>query len=129
MGSCIRGVGIDVVEIERVRSILERRGEKFLARLLTSNERMEVGNPPKSVSVAARFAAKEAVAKAMGTGIRGFSFHDIEVRRGDLGAPYVILHGGAFRRAQELGVDQVWISLSHERSVAVATAVLEGNPK
>lgn len=126
MSTRVLGLGLDVVEVERVRQVLGRRGEQFLARILTQEERLDVGDPPRVTSVAARFAAKEAVAKALGTGIRGFSFQDVEVCRDALGSPGVRLHGGAARLAEAMGVGRVWLSLAHERSVAVAVVVLEG---
>lgn len=126
MSSGLLGVGLDVVDVGRIHAIMERRGERFLERILTSQERADVGEPPRAPSVAARFAAKEAVAKAMGTGVRGFALRDIEVQKDELGAPTVRLHRGAAQLAKALGVTRVWLSLSHERSLAVAVAVLEG---
>src|SRR5690554_4003012 len=115
MSMRILGLGLDVVEVERIRLALERRGERLVKRILTSEEQKDVGDPPRVASVAARFAAKEAVAKAFGTGIRGFNFRDIEVQRDGLGAPGVRLHGGAASLARKVGVDRVWLSITHER--------------
>lgn len=126
MSPGLLGVGLDVVEVDRIAGVMERRGERFLARILTPQERRDVGDPPRVPSVAARFAAKEAVAKAFGTGVSGFALRDIEVQKDGRGAPTVQLHRGAADIAAALGVTRVWISLSHERNLAVAVAVLEG---
>ncbi|NLN28603.1 MAG: holo-ACP synthase [Firmicutes bacterium] len=127
MSARLLGIGLDVVDVERIAGVLARRGARFLERVLTPQERIDVGDPPRATSVAARFAAKEAVAKAFGTGVRGFSLRDIEVHRDERGCPAIRLHGGAAQVAAALGVARVWISLSHEKTVAVSVAVLEGD--
>lgn len=127
MSPGVRGIGVDAVELDRVRGILKRRGRSFAERILTTAELEEMGEPIRVPSLAGRFAAKEAVAKALGTGIRGFSFQDIEVLKDELGAPGVRLHRGARGRARELGIERIWISISHAQTVAVAVAVAEGS--
>lgn len=123
----IRGVGLDIVEVERIREALDRHGESFLDRVLTPAERAYCARfhdpgPP----VAARFAAKEAVFKALGTGWSGgMRWTDVEVVRGETGPPRVELHGKA---RQAAGEGRIWLSLTHEKTVAAAMAVLEDLP-
>lgn len=126
VASVVRGLGVDVVELERIAAALRRRGKAFAARILTPAELAEAGDPPQVTFVAGRFAAKEAVAKALGTGVRGFGLRDIEVVRDAHGAPVVHLYNGARRTAEALGIEAVRVSVSHARTVAVAVAVAEG---
>lgn len=119
--------GIDAVEIERIKSAVEAdSGERFLQKVYTSRERSycSTGNSFRFESLAARFAAKEAVAKALGTGVRGFSLTDIEIMNDELGCPSVILYNNALARAEELNVEKVCISLSHTSSTAFAGSLL-----
>ena len=110
--------GVDIIEIPRVGQVLERFGQRFLDRVFTPQEIAYCrGRPP---NLAARFAAKEATMKALGTGTRGVGWKDIEVVRQKSGAPAVKLHGRAERRARRLGVQEVALSLSHSREYAVA---------
>jgi holo-[acyl-carrier protein] synthase len=114
--------GVDIIEISRVRQVLERYGRRFLERVYTPGEIAYCrGRPP---NLAARFAAKEATMKTLGTGVRGVSWKDIEVVRHESGAPSVKLHGRAERRAQRLGVREISLSLSHSREYAVAFVVV-----
>lgn len=131
----IAGVGVDLVDVSRLRDAPSR--ERLLARLFTAGELQDCRGAHRWQSLAARFAAKEAVVKALGTGLRGMRWHDIEVVRDDLGRPQVRLTGGAARRAAILGVSAVFISLSHTQTHAMAQAVAvrsdaehrrEGNP-
>lgn len=124
------GIGVDAIEIGRVRAALERT-PSLLARVFTERERAHCTSrcgDLKHGGLAARFAAKEAVAKALGTGIHGFAFRDIEVGNDPDGKPIVTLHGGAARRASALGVTRLHLSLSHSQELAVANAVLESEP-
>jgi holo-[acyl-carrier protein] synthase len=123
----IIGIGVDVIEIERVR-VACTRTPRLLARLFTDAERARCASRsgPRFGGLAARFAAKEAVAKALGTGLRGFRWRDVEVANDDLGNPSVVLHGGAAERAQALGVQRVHLSLSTSTGLALAHVVLEG---
>jgi holo-[acyl-carrier protein] synthase len=115
------GTGVDLIEIERVAGVLERHGERFLRRVFTPGEIAYCrGRAP---NLAARFAAKEAVMKSLGTGFRGVGWRDVEVVRAPSGAPSPRLHGRALRRAERLGVTEIAISLSHSRGFAVAFAV------
>ena len=114
--------GVDLIEIPRVGQVLERFGQRFLDRVFTPGEIAYCrGRPP---NLAARFAAKEATMKALGTGVRGVGWKDIEVVRHESGAPSIKLHGRAERRAQRLGVQEVALSLSHSREYAVAFVVV-----
>ena len=118
-------IGTDIVEIARIADVLERQGERFIDRILTVSEKT-LYNQSKSVSfVAKRFAAKEAVAKALGTGIgRGVSFQDIVISNNAKGAPLVELSNGAADVMRELGGARMLLSLSDERHYALAYAVL-----
>jgi len=111
-------VGIDIVEIARLEGALARWGERFLHRVYTSAELSFCrGRVPE---LAARFAAKEAISKALGTGLRGLSWREMEILPDARGKPEVYLHGRAADRAAELGLRHFAISLSHERAYAVA---------
>lgn len=125
----IVGIGVDAIEIERVRAALDRT-PRLLIRLFTERERAACTTGDGSLRVpglAVRFAAKEAVAKALGTGVRGFAFRDIEVRNDPLGRPEVALHGAAAALASRLDVHRIHVSLSTSGTLAVATAVLESD--
>lgn len=113
--------GVDFLEIERLRETLERHGEHFLARIFTPSEQTECGQ--NYASLAARFAAKEAVSKALGTGIGDVGWQDIEILRAESGAPTLVLHGYAQRLATQMGLKTWSISLSHTREHAVAMVV------
>ncbi len=118
--------GVDIIEISRVRQVLERYGQRFLKRVFTAGEIEYCRDRP--ANLAARFAAKEATMKALGTGVRGVGWKDIEVIRHDSGAPAVVLHGRAKRRAQRLAVEEISLSLSHSREYAVAFVVARRSP-
>ena len=124
----IIGIGIDAIEIERVR-VACTRTPGLLARLFTDAERAYCTSRCGEASyggLAARFAAKEAVAKALGTGLRGFRWCDVEVANDELGKPAVRLHGPAAAQAEALGVERVHLSLSTSTDLALAHVVLEG---
>ena len=113
--------GVDIIEISRIRGVLERWGQRFLKRIYTNEEISYCrGRPP---NLAARFAAKEATMKALGTGVRGVGWKDIEVVRNEAGAPSIQLHGRALARSNKLGVSELSLSLSHSREYAVAFVV------
>ena len=113
--------GVDLLEVSRLEAALERQGERFLARVYTPAELdLFAGSPP---SLAARFAAKEAVAKALGTGLGLIDWTDIEILRAPSGEPLLTLHGKALALAQELGLKTWSISLSHTREHAIALVV------
>ncbi|MHB9091166.1 MAG: holo-ACP synthase, partial [Chloroflexota bacterium] len=111
-------VGVDIIEIERVGRLVARHGEHFLNRVYTPEE---VGYcRGRLPALAARFAAKEAVFKALGTGVRGVGWREVEVLSDRQGKPHVALHGRAQARSKELGLTHFAISLSHSRGYAVA---------
>ncbi len=115
--------GIDVIEIDRVKDVAERYGERFFRRIYTEGELAYCrGRPPQ---LASRFAAKEAVMKALGTGARGVRWRDIEVVRRPGGPPTIKLRGGALGRAERIGLDHLALSLSHSKEYAVASVVGE----
>ena len=117
--------GVDIIEIHRIKQVLDRYGERFLNRLFTPNEIDYCrGRAP---NLAGRFAAKEATMKALGTGARGVSWKDIEVVRADSGAPSVKLYGRAENRAEWLHVVEISVSISHSREYAVAFVVAQRN--
>jgi len=113
--------GIDIIEIHRISDAVERWGNRFLKRIYTESEISYCrGRIP---SLAARFAAKEGAMKALGTGIRGVSWRDVEIMRERGKAPTIRLHGGAAKIARDLGVKELALSLSHSRHYAVASVV------
>ena len=114
-------VGVDIIEIDRVAATLERFGSRFLERIYTAGEIAYCrGRAPQ---LAARFAAKEAVMKALGTGTRGVGWREVEVVRVKSGQPSITLHGRAAVRAEHIGVGPLAVSLSHSRAYAVASVV------
>lgn len=113
--------GVDLIEIERVRAAIERHGERFLRRVFTDQELAAYGG--RVESLAGRFAAKEAVSKALGCGIGEVTWQEIEILRGERGEPQVVLHGAAALKARTLGLGAWSLSLSHSREFAVAFVV------
>lgn len=113
--------GIDIVEVPRIVAALDRWGDRFLERIYTPAERQRYATRP--MSLAARFAAKEAVMKALGTGIRGVSWKDIEVLPDRRGKPTLTLCGRGEARANALGIEVWEISLTHSRNTAIASVV------
>jgi len=125
----ILGVGLDVAEISRIRDSLARFGERFIRRVLTEAEAAGMPETDPAAYVAARFAAKEAAAKALGTGFSGgVTQTSIEVGNLPSGAPTLTLHGKALEIARAMGVQKMHISLTHGRDIAAATVILEGAP-
>jgi holo-[acyl-carrier protein] synthase len=124
----ILGVGIDIIEVERIRASHEKFGERFLSRILHPNEIsycLSYKTPAPFLAV--RFAAKEAISKAFGTGIGAqLGWQDMEVARKESGEPYAILHGGGKALLQARGGRHVLISLTHTQTYAAAVAILEG---
>ncbi len=121
----IFGIGIDIVEVERIASAIERHGESFLAKIFTPGERVycDASKNP-AIHYAARFAAKEAVSKSLGTGIGGNAgLHDMEVIHDALGAPKIRLSGAAQAFAGERGISEIQISLTHTKQYAAANAI------
>jgi holo-[acyl-carrier protein] synthase len=124
----ILGVGIDIIEVSRIEASYERFGERFVNRILLPEEiRYCLTHKKPGPFLAARFAAKEAVSKAFGTGIGAqLGWHDMEVRRRESGEPFVVLHGGGQKLIAARGGRAVLISLSHTQNYATAVAILEG---
>lgn len=123
----ILGIGIDIIEVNRIQSSHERFGERFLKRILHPNEiGYCLSHKTPAPFLAARFAAKEAVSKAFGTGIGAqLGWQDIEIGRKESGEPYVILHGPGRDLLKERGARVVLISLSHTQNHAAAVAILD----
>ena len=113
-------LGIDIIKVERIRASLERFGDRFSNRVLTATERRYVRGRPETM--AGRWAAKEAVSKVLGLGVRGIGWRDIEIERLPTGQPAVRLHGRAASRAEQLGMGRIAVSISHESDYAVAIA-------
>lgn len=118
----ILGIGVDLTELSRIEKACKTRA--FSIRIYTEAEREQAQG--RVSFFAGRFAAKEAVAKALGTGFSGVFPQEIETLSDEHGRPCVTLYGGAAKRAEELGVRRVHLSITHAGGVAVATAVLEG---
>jgi len=116
--------GVDLIELDRIEGVIRRYGSRFLERVFTSRELEEVGE--HTDSLAARFAAKEAVAKALGTGIGDVGWQEIEVLRGPARQPNLYLSGRAASLADQLGLDTWSLSLTHNQSQAIALVVAIG---
>lgn len=120
----IAGLGNDIVDCRRIGQVMERHGEHFFRRLLTEKEIAEGKNALSYV--AGRWAAKEAIAKALGSGIgEKCSFTEIQILRDEYGRPCVELAGKTERTAAELEIRRIHVTISHERNYAMATAILE----
>jgi holo-[acyl-carrier protein] synthase len=124
----ILGTGIDIIEVGRIASSYEKFGERFVNRILHADEIaycLSHKNP--APFLAARFAAKEAISKAFGTGIgAALGWQDMEIRRKESGEPFVVLHGNGEQLFASRGAKRLLISLSHTTNYAAATAILEG---
>lgn len=124
-GAVVLGVGLDAVEVARFRRLLARR-PRLADRLFTDAERRSVAGPDPTPRLAARFAAKEAVLKALGAGIGAASWRDMEVVRAESGAPGLRLGGAAARLAAARGVTTWHVSLTHTEFMALASVVASG---
>ncbi|MBN2449102.1 MAG: holo-ACP synthase [Lentisphaeria bacterium] len=126
----IVGIGTDIIETDRMRLAIQRHGERFLHYIFTPAEIERAPDAPARDSYfAARWAVKEAVAKALGTGIGAeCAWTDIDVTRGNAGEPLVQLQGAAAETARRRRIQRIHVSLSHERNLAAATAVAETSP-
>ena len=124
----ILGTGIDIIEVTRIASSYEKFGERFVNRILLPDEIaycLSHKNPAPFLAV--RFAAKEAISKAFGTGIgAALGWQDMEIRRKDSGEPFVVLHGKGKELFASRNAQQLVVSLSHTQNYAAATAILEG---
>ncbi len=124
----ILGVGIDLIEVQRIRGVVERHGERFYQRVLRPDEIAYCRSHRDPFPfIAGRFAAKEAISKAFGTGICSrLGWQDLEVCHRESGQPYVVLHDAAKQLLETLGAEVVHLSLTHTAQHAAAVAVLEG---
>lgn len=117
--------GVDIIPLEKVQDVWERHGDRFLERLYAPSEReycLSFRHPLERL--AGRFAAKEAILKVLGTGLRGgLNWTDLEITNDKLGRPHVALHGAAADLAKEQGIGQILISISHGGGVAMASAI------
>ena len=113
-------LGIDIIKVERIERAIAKHGRRFAKRVLTDHEDAYVRDRPENF--AGRWAAKEAVSKVLGLGVRGVGWREIEIIRLPTGAPMVRLHDRALRRATQLGMERVAVSISHEHEYAVAVA-------
>ncbi len=113
--------GIDAIEIHRIRGVLDRHGDRFLHKAIQLVVDGTTGG--QHSELAARFAAKEAISKALGTGIRGVYWREMEIVSDPRGKPLVVLHDNALRRAEELGIQDLGVSLTHSQDFAIASVV------
>lgn len=121
----INGIGVDIIEISRIKRAIERNAN-FINKMFSKNEIEYLkSRNMRAESVAGRFAAKEAVAKALGMGFRGFDFKDIEIDITTLGKPIVLLKGKAKKMDKRWGKYKIHLSISHSRENAIAYAILE----
>lgn len=114
-------VGIDIIEVDRVRKVFERHGERFLKRVFTEIEVWQCRG--KITRLAGRFAAKEAMSKALGTGMHGVAWHEMEVVQLRSGRPSVRLHGNAKHRAEQLGLSAFDVSIADLAQLSIAIAI------
>ena len=123
----IIGIGTDIVEISRIKRVFKKYPKGFAERVLHKNEiRILKSHPSPTTFIAKRFSAKEAVAKALGTGIaKGVSFKEIEISNNENGQPVLTLHDKTLEIANKLGVNNNFISLSDEKKYAIAYVILE----
>ncbi len=114
-------VGIDIIEIARIQHVLDDFGERFLNRCFTEFERSRFRN--RTEELAGRFAVKEATSKALGTGIRGIKWREMETQVNRRGKPVLVLHGDAKARAELLGLTDFTVSITHSRTDAMAIVI------
>jgi holo-[acyl-carrier protein] synthase len=119
--------GVDLVDVARIRDAIDRHGQRFISRIFTETEQHESGG--RFASLAARFAAKEAAAKALGCGIGDVGWLDIEIRGDENHAPHLYLHGEGRKLAEKLGLSNWSVSLSHTEGQAIAFVVAMTDPE
>ena len=124
----ILGTGIDIIEVTRIAASFEKFGERFVNRILVADEIAYcLSHHDPAPFLAVRFAAKEAVSKAFGTGIGAeLGWQDIEIKRKETGEPFVVLHGKGQELFEARGAKKLHVSLSHTQQYAAAVAILEG---
>lgn len=123
----IIGIGTDIVEVKRLQKAIERFGDRFIRRVFTENEiKYSEGKASRFQHLAVRFGAKEALLKAMGTGLRdGILWHEIEIRNDELGKPKIFCSGKCLQKLNDLDVENIHVSLTHAEKYGVATVILE----
>ena len=114
--------GIDIIEIDRIQNVLRKHPERFLRKIFTEYEINYCRG--RATQLAARFASKEAAMKALGTGVRGVGWREVEVQRLRSGKPYIILHGRAKKRAKSMGIKKIELSISHSKNLATAMVIM-----
>ena len=114
--------GIDIIEIDRIKDVLLKHSSRFLTKIFTEYEINYCRG--RATQLAARFASKEAAMKALGTGIRGVGWKEVEVQRLRSGKPYIILHGRAKKRAESMGITKIELSISHSKNLATAMVIM-----
>jgi holo-[acyl-carrier protein] synthase len=124
----VLGLGIDLAEVPRIRALLEKNGDRFKQRVFTAGEIAYCDSKADpALHFAARFAAKEAASKALGTGFtEGITWQDIETVSSENGAPFIVLHQAAAQRASTLGVGTMMVTLTHTADMAAASVVAVG---
>jgi len=123
----IIGTGVDIVKNKRIERLINKYGEHFLKKVYTEIEIEYCQAKKNSISsFAARFAAKEAVLKALGTGMRNNNWQEIEIANNELGKPEVLLFNKTAKKAEELKVTSIFISISHEKEYSIAQIIMEG---
>jgi holo-[acyl-carrier protein] synthase len=120
-GAGLTELGIDIIRVERIAQALAKHGRRFPLRILTPAEDAYVRDRPENL--AGRWAAKEAISKVLGLGVRGVGWREIEIVRLPTGQPAVRLHDRALRRADQLGMERIAVSISHEHEYAIAVAI------
>jgi len=124
----ILGLGIDIAQVDRIQETLDRFGQRFLDRIFTPYEQeICLARYKPASALAMRFAAKEAFSKAVGLGMQGLAWHEIEVRHDPRGKPFLVLSGRAREAAERLGATSTFVSLTDEAGLGAAVVVLEGN--
>ncbi|RCW49273.1 MULTISPECIES: holo-ACP synthase [unclassified Halanaerobium] len=123
----IIGTGVDIVENQRIEKLIKKYGDRFIEKLFLLSEADYCKDKAQYVSCfAARYAAKEAALKALGTGLRDNSWHDIEIFHSELGKPEINLKGNAAEIAAKMGVKKIFVTISHEQNYSIAQVILEG---
>ena len=124
----IKGIGIDIVQVKRIENILNKWGDKLLNRIYTDQEKKYCQKKDeKYIHLAARFAAKEALVKMLGTGMKQIKWSDIEIINDERGKPKIKLYGNADKEAEKQNINNIHISISHEKEYAVAQVIGEDN--
>lgn len=123
----VSGIGIDMVRNSRIENLIDKWGEKFLRKIFTDDELAQNSNGKnRNISYAANYAVKEAFVKALGTGFRrGIKFHNIAVKRNELGKPFIDLLGSTKKIAEQRGLTKIHTTISHDGEYSVAVVILE----